>query len=420
MTESATRTELEPRVAEEDQELRYVARQPILDRHGRVYGYELLFRSGRVAEYCGEGDLATRTMLDNSMMFGMTKLTGGPPAFVNCTLESLTESLVEVLPPAMTVLEVLETLEPTAELVGACRKLKTQGFRIALDDFVWKPGIERLLEVADFVKVDLLLTGREARHALLQGLQPYTVTLVAEKVETLEEYEEARSEGFSLFQGYYFCRPALLEKKEFPANKLAQVEILRDLHEEPMDLRKVSGLVERDPAIAYRLLRLVNSAAYTMQQEVRSIESALIAVGEKTFRRIATLAIATALSSGKTTEILRMAFLRARFCELGARLTWCDATEQYLLGLFSLLPALLGVPMAEAIEALPLRREICEALLGAKNGQRYLLCWIEASERGDWPQCDMLAEARQLPREQLIRCANEAAAWADATLRTAL
>jgi c-di-GMP-related signal transduction protein len=130
---------------------RYVARQPIMDLHSKVHAYELLFRAGPEATFRGDGDFATRTMLDNSVIFGMEKLTAGLPAFVNCTMESLTERLVEVLPPSTTVLEILETLEPTPELIAACRKLKAAGYRIALDDFTWNPKFVPLVELADYI-----------------------------------------------------------------------------------------------------------------------------------------------------------------------------------------------------------------------------------------------------------------------------
>ncbi len=314
-------------------DLRYVARQPILDLHGRLHGYELLFRNGPGVAFHGDGNLATRTMLDNSVVFGLGTLSGGVTAFINCTMESLTkEALVDVLPPSMTVLEILETLEPTPELVRACRRLKAGGFRIALDDFAWKPGMEPLLELADYVKVDFIQTGQSARKRLLRQLSKYAVALIAEKVETRIEYEQARAEGFALIQGYYFCRPVLLKNRSVPANRLSQVEILRMLHDESIDLHKLSKLVKRDTSLTYRLLRLINSPLCAVRQEVCSVQGALIAVGEDIFRRIATLAITSELNGDQPEEVLRMAFVRARFCELAARTCALNSTEQYLLG----------------------------------------------------------------------------------------
>ena len=144
--------------------VRYVARQPILDLRGKVHGYELLFRHGTEAVFCGDGNMATRTMLDSTVLFGLGRLTAGLPAFVNCTEEALTRDLVHVLPSGMTVLEILEDIEPSRPVIEACRRLKASGFRLALDDFVWRPGIEPLVEIADYIKVDFCVTDRLERR----------------------------------------------------------------------------------------------------------------------------------------------------------------------------------------------------------------------------------------------------------------
>jgi EAL and modified HD-GYP domain-containing signal transduction protein len=393
--------------------LRYLARQPIMDLNGRVHGYELLFRAGPEAFFRGDGDHATRTMLDNTVIFGLEKLTGGVPAFVNCTSESLIEEMVHVLPSGMTVLEILESLDPTPELIAACRKLKTAGFRLALDDFTWKPGFDPLVEMADYVKVDFLQTGAEERKSLLQRLRGVTVALIAEKIETQEEYKQACKEGFTLFQGYYFCRPALLENRKIPANRLSQIEILQALRSKVLDLHKLTMLLKRDPSLTYRLLRLVNSPMCAIRQEVNSIQAALLAVGEDTFRRIATLAIASELNSGQPAEILRMAFVRGRFCELAAEMYDLDATEQYLLGMLSLLPAMLRLPMEKLAHELPMREEIREALLGKASTERSLLQWLEHHELGDWNACDAVFHAYGLDQEFLVACYTEALVWAE-------
>src|SRR5579863_1305940 len=291
--------------------LRYVARQPILDLRGRVHAYELLFRDGPVAAFSGDGDLASRTMLDNTVVFGLEKFTGGLPAFVNCTAETLTGDLVNVLPPSMTVLEILESIEPTPCVIDACRKLKAAGFRLALDDFNWEQKFEPLVALADYIKVDFTLTGVEARQHLLRRMKGKPVALLAEKVETQDEHRQACAEGFTLFQGYYFCRPVLIENRGVPANRLFQFEILQLLQTNPIDMRDLGRLVKRDTSLTYRLLRMVNSPLYGLRQEIASIESALMIVGEDAFRRVATLAIAGEFNAGQPAEILRMALIRA-------------------------------------------------------------------------------------------------------------
>jgi EAL and modified HD-GYP domain-containing signal transduction protein len=396
--------------------MRYVARQPILDLHGKVHGYELLFRDGPRAVFCGDRDAATRTMIDNALLFGLGRLTGNLPVFLNCTEEALTGQLVHVLPAGMTVLEILETLDPSPALIGACQHLKACGFRLALDDFTWKAGIEPLVEIADYIKVDFAISDEQNRRELLRRLRGVTVALVAEKVETQEQYQQARDEGFTLMQGYYFCRPVLMTNHKVPANRLQHVEILRMLQDETMDMHELAGLVKRDTCLTYRLLRLVNSPMSAMRQEVQSVQAALIAVGEENFRRLATLAITSEMNAGQPMELLHMAFVRGRFCELASVFCNLRPTEQYLLGLLSLLPAMLRVSMNNLTPLLPLRDEIRRALEGEKLPERALLCWLEGHERADWATCDIVTEKQRLNPGDLLVCYEEALHWAEAAL----
>lgn len=400
--------------------LRYLARQPILDLKGQVHAYELLFRNGLENAF-GNADLetASRTIVDNAVMFGLDDLTGGHPAFVNCTAEVLTGELASVLPSSLTVLEILETVEPTPDLIAACKKFKALGYRIALDDFLWNPELNPLIEIADYIKIDVLRCNPQELRELLRQIPANRATLVAEKVETVEDYKHVCAEGFKLFQGYYFCRPIMMEKRKIPSNTLFHLEIMQQLLADPLDLKKLAPLVKSDAGLTYRLLRLVNSAGYGLRLEVRSIQAALVMVGDDTFRRIAMLAIATELSAGRPAEILRMAFIRARFCELAARLCSLDPTEQYLLGMLSLFPAMLQVSMEHLVPSLPLRPQICASLEGTQNPERRLLSWLEAHEHGDWRASDAIVQAAGLSGDQLYDCYAEAVPWAWATLRTA-
>jgi EAL and modified HD-GYP domain-containing signal transduction protein len=405
-----------PEAPSPDQACRYIARQPILDRWGRLHGYELLFRNGPELAFRGDGDMATRTMLDNTVVFGFDRLTDWALAFVNCTGEVLIEQLVRILPQRLTVLEILETLDLTPSLIAACRKLKASGFRLALDDFTWRAGIEPLVQLADYIKVDFTALDACERRDVLRRLNGGAVSLVAEKLETQEEYRQACAEGFTLFQGYYFCRPVLLKNEKIPANRLLYIQMIEFLHEDAVDLHKLSQLVKRDEALTYRLLRLVNSPFCAIRQEVNSIKGALMVVGEETFRRIATLAIASELNTEQPMELLRMAFARGRFCELTAGMCALDSAEQYLLGMLSLLPAMLRVPMEDLTPSLPLRETIREALLGTANIERSLLHWMECKEHGDREGCDAIVQARGLDQKDVTRCYADAVVWAEAAL----
>jgi len=396
--------------------LRYMARQPILDLRGKVHAYELLLRSGPEAGFHGDNDTAIRAMLDNTVLFGFEKLTGGLPGFVNCTEEALTGKLVDVLPPLLTVLEIHSSIQPTAELVESCVRLKEQGFRIALGDFEWKPQYADLLEIADYVKVDFATRGTAQRQEIFRRVSGKKTVLIAEKVESPQEYQQAREEGFTLFQGYYFCRPVLLKNRSIPSNQLFHIQILKQLHDEPLDFRKLSDLVKLDASLTYRLLRLVNSPMCAVRQEVSSIETALIAVGEENFRHIATLAITGELNSSQPAEILRMAFVRGRFCEQAAQQCALAPGEQYLLGLLSLLPAMLRVAMDELTPSLPLRDSIRQALHGVSNRERRLLDWLEHHEAGNWAACDAIVRTNNLNQDLMVQCYTDAVLWAEAAM----
>lgn len=395
-------------------EMRYVARQPILDLKGRVHAYDLLFRNAPETIFRRDAEAAVETMIDNEVIFGLERLTNGLPAFISCTAEALTENLVLVLAPETTVLCVSAKVEPSTKLIDICRALKLRGFRLALDDFDSSRSSHPLLELAEYVRADFkrLNTGERQQ---LQQRAPKGLMIVAQKVETPEDYQQACANGFTLFQGSYLCQPVILKKRKVPANRLFHFEIVRELYRDPIDVRKVSQLVRRDASLTYRLLRLVNSPMYVLYQEVRSIETAIMILGESTFRRIMSVAVVSEMNADQPAEVLQIALVRARFCELAAAYSNQDASEQYLLGMMSLLPVMLGVPIEEIVPSLPLRGPICDALTGTMNAERGLLSWIESHERGDWASCDRIVALHRLSSKKLLQSYEDAVLWAAST-----
>jgi EAL and modified HD-GYP domain-containing signal transduction protein len=392
-------------------ELRYVARQPILDKQSQVYSYDLLFRNAPQAIVRRDADAAVETMLDNELLFGLERLTNGMPAFITCNADALTEDLVLVLNPSLTVLAIPANVEPTPRLIEACRELRSRGFRISLDNFSWDESTNSLIEHVHYIRADFREFDRaeqERRGKLNLG----AISLIARNVETQEDCTQATANGFTFFQGSYFCHPVLLKQRKIPANRLFHFDIVRELYRDPIDIKKVSQFLRSDASLTFRLLRLVNSPLYALRQEVRSIENAIMILGEETFRRTISLAIMSEMNAEQPVEILHMGLLRARFCELAARIFRQDPAEQYLLGLFSLLPAMLRIPMEEIVSCLPLRGAICEALTGVENPERSLLSWIEAHERGNWEACDRIASAYGLHSSQLMVWYEEALIWA--------
>jgi len=397
---------------------RYFGRQPILDLRGKAHAYQVLLRNGLEDKFSEAGSGTATPRSDSTVHFGLEELTGGFPAFVNCAGEALTEKLADRLPPHLTVLEVREPTDSPEDLIAICQKLKHLGFRLALHEFAWQPGYEPLLDLANYIKVDFSASDEKKRQSYRRQVSGKTVTLIADRIETQQDYQLAKSEEFKLFQGYYFCHPTLLKSRAIPTSRLFHIQILNMLHNPAVDFRKLSELVKQDAALTYRLLRLVNSPLCAVRQEVRSIETALMAVGEDNFRHIATLAIANEMNATQPLEVLRMAFVRGRFCELAAVQCALDPGEQYLLGLLSLLPAMLCVSMDDLTPALPLRESIREALHGTRNRERKVLDWLESHEVGDWATSDAIVQSNSLNRDQMVRHYFQAVVWADAALNS--
>jgi EAL and modified HD-GYP domain-containing signal transduction protein len=237
--------------------------------------------------------------------------------------------------------------------------------------------------------------------------------LIAERVETQEVFETLKAEGFTLFQGYYFCRPVRSSLVRSPSNMQVYLELLAVVQRSPVDIHAASHLLRRDASLAYRLLRLVNSPLYAVRGEISSLEQALLIVGEELFRHLVVLAISGAAAGSQNSALLRLALHRTRFCELASKLWQLDSDEQGLVGLVSLLPAILKAKMESIAEILPMRPAIREALLGADVIERGPLSWLECFESGDWEGCASVEEKFGIPEPELARFYNEAIQWAD-------
>jgi EAL and modified HD-GYP domain-containing signal transduction protein len=399
----------------------FVARRPILDLQGRVHAFRLLF--GEESE-AGASGLPGQALMEAAAFHKLSRpselkrLTGSLVAVVRCPAEALSEDLATMLPPSLTVLEITASGEAPPELAATCEKLKALGFRLALDEFNGQPEFDSLVELADYIKVDFSQTQPQERFELLQRLRGKPTILLATRIETQKDYLKARQEGFTLFEGNWFCQPVMKRNRRPPANQLLRIEILQALQKNPLDLVKVSGLVKRDGPLTYQLLRLANSPLWGLRQPVESIQAALLAVGDDAFRRIATMAIATEFNGDQPAELLCMAMVRGRFCEVAGTKLNLDPFGQYLLGLLSLLPAMQGQPMSELAPALAVTPEIRDALMGSKNPERALLGWLECSEHGDWAGCVAAAEADSLNQQELVRIYVDAVAWAEAALHS--
>jgi len=391
---------------------RFVARQTIFDRKREVYGYELLFRSGWDNCFRVDSDDATRKMIADGALYGFQELTKGAPSFVNCTRESLVNGLVTLLPES-TVLEILETVDGDDEVVEACAKYKEMGYKLALDDFQMRDGLSGLVALADYIKIDFRLSDEKERRAIRVSLRDSKAVLIAEKVETEEEFQTALEEGFTLFQGYFFCRPTVFSKKRAPTNGTNYLYLLSALSQGKFDVMQLGLLLKSEVALSYQLLRLVNSAAYGVNHEVRSLKDALVLVGETQFRKLIMNAIAAESCRERSSELLVHVLHRARFLELMAPFTGQNPAEQYLFGLLSLMDVMLDMPMAALAEALPLRKELKAALLGEVNEISAALKLFERYKEADWAFCMQQSLVLKRSEGQISDLYRDSLIWAE-------
>jgi c-di-GMP-related signal transduction protein len=394
------------------QPTRFLARQPILDVHRSVVGYELLFRTGWENCFSGESDDATRQMLDNCVVMDIQSLTNGGLAFVNCTREALVSGLVKLLPPATTVLEILETVEPDAELVEACIALRKMGYVLALDDFVPRTEMRPLIEIASFIKVDFRASDGAQRRSIQRLVRGTRAALLAEKVEDHEEFRVAVAEGYKYFQGYFFCRPETRAQREIPHNRLNYLRLLAELTRTPLNFDEVRRILRSEASLCYRLLRLANSALMGRRSEITSIRDAFMLVGEDRFRTLACVSAASVLGQDQPPALTSLSLERARFCELLAPLIGENPAEQFMLGLLSLLDAVLQTPMELLATSLPLRPGAKVALLGGMNSVAIPLCMFRGFESGDWGACAGAADRLGLSEQTVARLYRNSLNWA--------
>ena len=291
---------------------RFLGRQAIYDQDLNVYGHELLFRSGEGNAFQGDGEEATRQMIDNCLQFLPEK--GHGISFINCTRNSLITGMVTLLPAENSVLEILEDVRPDAELMERCRELKLLGYRFALDDFTPDEENQAFLEIADFIKIDFRCTDPSGRHAIYQVADCKRHTLIAEKVETQVEIELARAEGCHLFQGYFLSKPCVTSIKTVHGSPAVSLQLLALLSKASVDFAAVVKLVEADASICYRVLRTVNSARYGTIHGIQSVQMALIMIGTDELRKLILVSILASHGSSCPSTLVT-ALERARFCE---------------------------------------------------------------------------------------------------------
>jgi EAL and modified HD-GYP domain-containing signal transduction protein len=398
---------------------KFLARQPIFNSQRDVYGYELLFRSGPQNFFDGSHpEAAAASAVDNLFLFGIDRLTQGRRAFINCTRDSLLRDFPSTLPADRVVLEVLENIQPDDEIVVACHRLKKMGYLIALDDFQESPAWLPLTEVAAFIKVDLLLSSEPEQQRLSKRFANKHLRLVAEKVETYEDFQRTLGWGYSYFQGYFFSRPEMLTRHDIPQNKLNYLRILQAVNRPEMNLHDVSERIKSEASLGYRLLRYLNSPAFPLISEVNSIPHALSLLGERGVRRWVSLVAIACMGDNKPEELIMLPLIRARFCESLAPLAGLNgsANDLFLLGLLSAVDAILDMKMQDVVHEITIAEEIRNALLGKQNKLRDIFDVAMKYEMGCWDALAADAKRLRIPENAIPELYVESVEWARSVL----
>ena len=364
----------------------FIARQPIFNPKLDVVGYELLFRGRGYAAgaLIDDAERATATVVLNTLTeLDMGRIVAGKTAWVNVTREFVLDDLIQAVPPSVVGLEIPETEVFDAEMVGALRELKDAGYRLALDDFRYRDGSEAVLELFDVVKLSMPELGRQQMRELTARLRPFPGLVLADKLGTRPDHEVCIAAGCDLFQGYFFCRPAVVGTRGIAANRLALLQVVAALNDPAVQFSEIEQLVARDVALSFRLLRYVNSAFFGLRGDVRSIGQALALLGLENVRRWATLSTLASIDN-KPTELTLTALIRARFCELaGSEAGVGSPSELFTLGLFSVIDAMMDAPMHDVVASLPLAEDIREALVQRSGRMGQLLDSVTFLETGE-------------------------------------
>ncbi|MBZ5628362.1 MAG: HDOD domain-containing protein [Acidobacteriia bacterium] len=391
--------------------MRYIARQAILDTESNCYGYELLYRNGYEASaHIVDWDRVLKETIDNVFLLGVESLRRSRKLFVNCTRDVLVNQSLTLFPPQSTVLEILETIEPDADVLRACGQLKAQGYTLALDDFVDNDLTRPLLDYAAIIKIDVQATSPACQIDLARSLGG-NFRLLAERVETRAEYDASKELGFTLFQGYFFYRPEVVEVRDVSALNVRYTQLLDVVNRPEIDLRRAEEIVKCDPALCYRLLRYLNSAAFGFRCSINSIRHAFALLGDRELRKWVSLAAVSVLSKGKAEELLTSALLRARFLELLAPKAKCKPYNAFLVGLLSLVDGMVGMPLAKFVDQLLLPADTRCALLGRPCRLEKLAALAFAYEKADWSRCQALASELGTSESAITECYWNAVNW---------
>jgi len=398
----------------------YLGRQPILDRGWNVAGYELLFRSSQANFSDSTDDVsATSQVIVNAVLgVGLDRLLGGKPAFVKFDRTLLLGDWTTLLPPDKIIIEILETVPPDQEVFSACHKLHQQGYALALHDCLDDAWTAAFAPFVDILKVDFQQTSPADQEKMVRKYQKFNIRMVAEKVETESEFRRARQMGYDYFQGYFFDRPTILRAIRVPPSQIKALRLVNQIQQQELDLRAIEEMIRHDISFSHSLLTYLNSAAFHWADRIESIRQGLILLGSDEIRKWAWMASLSSMGQNRPPVLMAQVLMRGRFCELiavAAKLSLGDS-DPFLLGMFSLLGAILQRPLEGILDDLNLGPNIRNALLGTAGEAdplSLLLRIVKSYELADFQDVDAAARVIRLSPEALSTCYLQSLTWVE-------
>ena len=396
----------------------YAARQPILDKNKKLFAYELLFRDSIDNVFPDiDGDEATSKMIEASRFnMGISEFTGSKAAFINFTLDTLEKGYPEMLTPEEVVVEILETVKPGKKLLALCKDLHKKGYILALDDYEHQSVWTHFYPFIQIIKIDIRQSGLDEIKEVLSAIKGHPhIKMLAEKVETYEEYNQMLELGFDYFQGYFFAKPEMIKTKSLSPSQIAMAELLYETSKPDLDLNSITSVFERDVSLSYKLLRYANSAMFKRRNEISTIKQALVMLGSSELKRFIGLMFAVTANPDKPSELINLAMTRAKFCELASQdiSSQLDTSIAFLTGLLSMIDAILDEDMATVLEKLPLSQEIKEPLLTKKGVMADLITLVQLIEHAEWDKTILVIDKLTLDKDKIVEHYNQAVAWAD-------
>ncbi|TBL79510.1 EAL and HDOD domain-containing protein [Paenibacillus thalictri] len=394
----------------------YAARQPIFDRNMNTYGYELLYRRSSNNYYEGNDDQqATAELINNAfLVIQLNDLTGGTKAFINFSEELLVNEIPLLLPKDSIVVEILERVKPTADVIRACRNLKNNGYMLALDDFVFDETYEPLLGIADLIKVEYPAVKPDKQRQMISSYKSkYPLRFLAEKIETREQFQTALDAGYDLFQGYFFSKPVIVKGKEIGGLHASILQIVNELSKDEPNYQPIAEIIERDLGLSYKLLKIANSVAYGSRKQIYSIKQALVRFGIEEIKKWMYLLLLQEKQNADNQELVKTSLIRGKLMELLAIELGMKQKhfEFFLTGMFASIDVLLRRPMAQIVQELPFTGEVRDALLGQDNVFRQVLDAALDLEAADWERLDNRPLMKALHKETVMKLYIQSLKW---------